>query len=50
MSDWKVTWWDGGRLRETLVLSCDAYNLISMAQNMGVMTYGIIKMERIGTP
>ncbi len=50
MSDWTVTWWDGGALRVTLVPMCDAFNVVSMASGMGVTSYAILKIERIARP
>jgi hypothetical protein len=47
MSDWKVTWFDGAQLRETIVPMCDAYNVVSMASSQGVTTWSILKIERI---
>ncbi len=47
MSDWNVTWWDGGALRVTFVPMCDAFSVASVAGNMGVITYSILKIERV---
>ena len=46
MSNWKVTWWDGGNLRETVVHS-DSYSVVATAGSHGVMQYSIIKIERM---
>jgi hypothetical protein len=46
MSHWKVTWFDGGQLRETVVFS-DPYGVVSAASNEGVSAYAIIKIERM---
>jgi hypothetical protein len=46
MSNWKVTWWDGCQLRETIVYS-DAYNAANYAISLGVFSHAILKMERI---
>jgi hypothetical protein len=46
MSNWKVTWWDGAQLRETIVYS-DAYNVANYAISRGVFSYSILKMERV---
>lgn len=48
MSNWKVTWFDGVRLRETTVFA-DVYNVASAASGQGVHTYAIIKMEALPT-
>jgi hypothetical protein len=47
MSNWKITWFDGGRLREKTIFNCDFWNLASVASSEGVSTYGILKIERI---
>jgi len=50
MSDWKVTWFDGAQLRETIVPLVDAYNVVNMASSHGVNTYSILKIERMARP
>ena len=47
MSDWKVTWFDGGTLRETFIPATDAYSVVSMASGQGVNAWTIIKIERV---
>ena len=50
MNAWKVTWWDGCSLRETIVPPCDVYSLISGASAAGVYSINaIIKIERVAT-
>lgn len=49
MSDWKVTWFDGSQLRETIVFS-DIYNIGSTASGQGVNAWSILKIERVPKP
>lgn len=49
MNPWKITWWDGCNLRETVIPPCDPYNVTSYASGQGVQAHAIIKMERIAT-
>lgn len=46
MNIWKVTWFDGSRLREK-VFESDIYNLASYATANGVNVYTIIKIEKV---
>jgi hypothetical protein len=46
MSDWKITWFDGSQLRETIVFT-DLYSIGSIASSQGVNSWAIIKIERI---
>lgn len=48
MNAWKVTWWDGCALRETIVPPCDAYAVVNFASSAGVYApHAIMKIERM---
>ena len=47
MNAWRVTWWDGINLRETMIPSCDPYNVVNFAIGHGINGYSIIKIERV---
>jgi hypothetical protein len=44
--NWKITWWDGCFLRETIIWS-SAWDVVSNASASGVITQMIFKIERI---
>lgn len=46
MMIWCVTWFDGMRLRETVVHS-DIYNLANAASAQGVNAFAIVKIEQV---
>ena len=47
MNEWKVIWFDGSSLRETVIPACDFYSLPSFASSYGVNIYAITGVERI---
>jgi hypothetical protein len=46
MNYWKVIWWNGSTLMETVVFA-DAYSVVSMASSQGASTYSIVEMKRV---
>lgn len=46
MSQWKITWWNYGQLKEAVV-SSDFYNLAGACAGAGVDMYAILKVERL---
>jgi hypothetical protein len=50
MGTWKVIWFDGSSLRETIV-STDIFSVVNAAANHGCYnTYSIIRIERVPMP
>ncbi len=49
MSDWKIIWFDGSQLRETIVFT-DLYSMASILASQGVNSWAIIKIERVPKP
>ena len=50
MSDWRIIWFDGTQLRETIILSSDIYNIVNIAASQGVNSWAILKIERVPKP
>lgn len=50
MSDWKVTWFDGNQLRETIIPFADVHNVVNIAASQSVNTWAILKIERVAKP
>lgn len=46
MNYWKVIWWNGNTLMETVVYA-DAYSVVSMASSQGASAYSIVEMKRV---
>lgn len=48
MHSWKVTWFDGNYLRETIV-EADVWNIVNSCNGAGVWNVSaIIKIEKLG--
>ena len=49
MNPWKVTWFDGSMMRETVVPPCDTYAVVSVANSHGISALSILKIERLAS-